>query len=75
MPVTMQSRRIAKNSQWGAVCWGSGGEAPSRGMLRVWGQSPQPAEARGSRGGAPSAQKFCVFLQKLLHFRAILIEK
>ena len=43
--------------------WESGGEAPSRRRQGVWGQSPQPPEARGSGGGAPSARKFCVFLQ------------
>ena len=34
------------------------------GGLGVWWQSPQPPEARGPGGGAPSAQKFCIFLQK-----------
>ena len=34
------------------------------GCSGVWGQSPQPPEARGSGGGAPSARKFCIFLQK-----------
>ena len=83
-----RDRRVARNSQWGAVLgglgaeppvaggqWGSGGEAPSCRRLGVWGQSPQPPEARGSGGGAPSARKFCVFLQKYLHVRAILIKK
>ena len=32
--------------------------------LGVWGQSPQPPEARGPGGGAPSDRKFCIFLQK-----------
>ena len=49
----------------GGLFWGLG----------VWGQSPQPPEARGSRDGAPSARKFCIFLQKELHFRATLIKK
>ena len=44
--------------------WGSGGEAPSCRRLGVWGQSPQPPEARGCGGGAPSARKFCIFLKK-----------
>ena len=48
---SITSRRVARNSQWGAV-WG------------VWGQSPQPPETRGTGGGAPSARKFCIFLQK-----------
>ena len=38
---TADTRRIAKILQWGAV---SG----------VWGRGPQPPEARGSGGGAPS---------------------
>ena len=38
----------------GGLFGGSGGEAPSRRRLGVWGQSPQPPEARGSGGGAPS---------------------
>ena len=32
-------------------------------VLGVWEQSPQPPEARGFGGGAPSARKFCIFLQ------------
>ena len=44
-------KRVARNSQWGAVLGG-------------WGQSSQPSEARGSGGGAPSDRKFCIFLQK-----------
>ena len=31
------------------------------GGLGVWGQSPQPPEAQGFGGGAPSARKFCIF--------------
>ena len=64
------SRRVARNSQWGWAVWGAGsqwgsvGEAPSRRRLEVWGQSPQPPEARGFGGEAPSARKFCIFLQK-----------
>ena len=71
--IRLTSRRVARNSQWG----GCGGGAPSRRRLMevrrrspqpprqgVWGQSPQPPESRGSGGGAPSARKFCIFLQK-----------
>ena len=55
-------RRVARNSQWGAV-WGGG--APSRQKaMRVWGRSPQLLEAGGSGGSALSARKFCIFLQK-----------
>ena len=43
---------------------GYGDEAPSRRRLGVWGQSPQPQEARGSGVGASSAQKVCIFLLK-----------
>ena len=45
--------------------WGSGGKAPSRRRLGVWGQSPQPPEVRGSGGGAPSARKFGIFFAKI----------
>ena len=45
-----------------------------RAVLGVWEQSPQPPEARGFGGGAPSALKFCIFLQILLNFRAIFIK-
>ena len=48
---------------------------PIRGaILGVWGPRPQPPKARGSEGGAPSAQKFCIFLQKLPNFKTILIK-
>ena len=33
-------------------------------VVGVWGQSPQPPEAWGFGSGAPSASKFCIFLQK-----------
>ena len=75
------TRRVARNSQWGGCFgglgaeppaaggqWGSGGEAPSRRRLGVWGQSPQPPEARGSGGEAPSARKFCIFFAKITSF-------
>ena len=70
---TVEIRRVARNSQWGGCLgglaaaggqWGSGGKVPSCRRLGVWGQSPQPPEARGSGGGAPSARKFCILLQK-----------
>ena len=51
--------------------WGSGGEAPSRRKLGVWGQSPQPPEARGS--GA--LQNFAFFCKNNLILGAILIKK
>ena len=44
-------RHVARNSQWGDCFWGLG-----------W--SPQPPEERGPVGGALSARKFCIFLQK-----------
>ena len=58
--MSTHSRRVARNLQWGG------------GVLGVW---EQPTEARGPGGGAPSARKFCIFLQKYFHFRAILIKK
>ena len=51
---------------------GSGDEAPGCRRLGVWRLRPQPPEAR--HGGAPSARKVCIFLQKQLNFRAILIK-
>ena len=42
--------------------------------LGVWGLSSQLPEALGPGDGAPSARKFCFFLQKLLNFRYILIK-
>ena len=54
--------------------WGSGGDAPSCQRLGFWEQSPHPPEVRGSGGGAPSARKFCIFLQKQLNFRVIVIK-
>ena len=62
------SRRVARNSQWGGLFGGSGGGAPSCQRLGVWGQSPQPPEARGSGGGAPSTRKFCIFFAKITSF-------
>ena len=61
----LQNQALARNSQWGGLFWGSGGFAPSRRRLGVWGLCPQPPEARGSGGGAPSAQKFCIFFAKI----------
>ena len=47
----------------GGLFWGSGGKAPSR-------------RRHGGVGAEPPALKnFAFFLQKLLHFRAILIKK
>ena len=48
--------------------WESRGEVPSRRRLEVWEQSPQPPEARGSGGGAPSTQKSCIFFAKITSF-------
>ena len=59
----------------GGLFGGSGSEALSYQRQGIWGQSPQPPDARGSGGGAPSARKFCIFLQKQLNFRPILIKK
>ena len=50
--------------EMGGLFRGSGSEAPSCRRLGVWGQSPQPLEARESGGGAPSARKSCIILQK-----------
>ena len=38
------------------------------------GAKPPPTEARRFGGGAPSARKFCIFLQIKLNFRAISIK-
>ena len=64
---TSHYKRVARNLQWGAF-WGVWGGAPSRQRPGVWGQSPQPPEARGSGGGAPNARKFCIFLLKKTSF-------
>ena len=48
----VKARRVARNSQWG-------------GYYGVWERSPlQPEANEGAGGGAPSARKFCIFLQK-----------
>ena len=60
---TVLRRRVARNLQLGAVL-GGGGASSRRRPMGVWGQSPQPPKTRGSGGGAPSARKFCIFLQK-----------
>ena len=41
----------------------------------VLGWRPQPPEANGDLGFAPSARKFCIFLEKQLNFRAYLMKK
>ena len=57
------------------MCRGYGSEAPSRRRMKVLGQSPQPPQARGLGGGAPSARKFCCFFwQRLSNIRPILIK-
>ena len=57
-------RRVARNSQWGAILgvWGRSPQPPKANGGLVF--CPQPPEARGFGGGAPSARKFCIFLQK-----------
>ena len=66
--------RVARNSQWGAVLgvWGRGLQSPE--AKRGPGAKPLAVEGWGSGGGAPSPRKFCIFLQKQLNFRAILIK-
>ena len=46
--VGRKSRRVARNSQWGAV-------------LGPWGRSPQPLEANGGLGTKPPALKNFAF--------------
>ena len=49
-------RRVARNSQWGRLFWGSGGRAPShRRPMGVWGRSPHPLEAGGLEAKPPAA--------------------
>ena len=43
---------------------GLGVKPPAARGWRSGGKAHQVLEARGSGGGAPSAQKFCIFLQK-----------
>jgi len=55
-------RHVARNLSWGAV---AGISAPScQKPMRAWRQSPQPLEAKGSGGRAPSARQFLQFFNK-----------
>ena len=58
----MHTQARSQKFAMGGLSWGSGGGAPSR-------QRPT-----GAGGGALSARKVCIFLQKLLNFRAFLIK-
>ena len=50
-------RRVARNSQWVGLLWGSGGVAPSRQRLMgVWGLSPS-SRRRGSGGRKKNKRK------------------
>ena len=60
------TRRVARNSQLGGLIRGSGGEAPSCRKLGVWGQSPQPLEARGPWGGVPALENSALFCKNSL---------
>ena len=51
---------------------GLGAKLPAAGGL--WGKPPA-AGGTEVMGRSPSARKFCIFLQKQLHFRAVLIKK
>ena len=63
-------RRAARNVQWGGV---SG----------IWGHIPYLPKTEGRRitppvvvrGGAPSAQKFCIFLAKITEFYVYIFTK
>ena len=48
----------------GGLCLGVWERSPQPPEAGGLGAKPQPPEARGSGGGAPSARKFCLFLQK-----------
>ena len=69
-------RRVARNSQWGGLFGGSGGEAPSRRRpMGVWGRSPQLSEAGGLGAKPPAAGGPGVWgrspqRSKILHFFA-----
>ena len=71
---TVIHRRVARNSQWGGLFWGSGGGAPSRRRpMGVWGRSPQPPEAGGLGAKPPAAGGTGVWgrspqRSKILHF-------
>ena len=68
------TRRVARNSQWGGLFWGSGGSAPSRRRpMGVWGLRPQPPEAGGLGAKPPAAGGTGVWgrspqRSKILHF-------
>ena len=67
-------RRVARNSQWGGLFWGSGGGAPSRRRpMGVWGRIPQLPEAGGLGANPPAAGGTGVWglspqRSKVLHF-------
>ena len=74
---TTYSQARSQKFAMGGLFGGSGGGDPSRlRPMGVWGRSPQLPEAgglgamppaaggTGVGGGAPSARKFCIFLQK-----------
>ena len=48
-------RRVARNSQWGAV-------------LGVWGQSPQPSKTTGGLRAKPQGSKILLFFAKITKF-------
>ena len=54
----------------GGLFWRSGDSTPSCWRLGICGLGPQPPEARGSGGGAPSAQKVCSKSSKSLKKRS-----
>ena len=70
------TRRVARNSQWGGLFGGSGGEAPSRRRpMGVWVRSPQLPEAGGLGAKPPVAGGTGVWgrspqRSKILHFFA-----
>ena len=68
----LRQARSQKFAMGEGLFGGSGGQSKAE-RAKPWsgeqskalgGQSPQPPEARRSWGGAPSARKFCIFLQK-----------
>ena len=60
-----ESKRQPKGLENGQLL--SGGKLqilPKDSALGGLGAEPRPPEVRGCGGGAPSARKFCIFLQK-----------
>ena len=55
--VTYMLRRVARNSQWGGLFWGSGGRAPSRQRPTGYGGKAPSRRRLGFGGKAPTRRR------------------